>query len=129
MQYYGIKVGRLIGVFYIWARVEELTLGFPGQKQRGFATFEEAYLFAYGEPWDGPDDFFEIFHPDGWVARVAASDALLDEVAAAAPVPGEPGPEGGPNRLKVTYEGRSRTVLMTDEVEGLLYEGGVLPLS
>ena len=44
-KYYGVKNGKITGVFDTWAGCKDSVDGYPGAEYKGFATLEEAKLY------------------------------------------------------------------------------------
>jgi len=47
-KYYGVKVGRMPGVYNSWAECQKQVSGYPGAAFKGFATEQEAFNYVQG---------------------------------------------------------------------------------
>lgn len=48
-KFYGVKEGKVPGVYSEWSKVQEQINGYSGASYKGFSTEEEARIFVFGE--------------------------------------------------------------------------------
>lgn len=83
-KYYGVKKGKVTGVFQSWEACKKSIEGFSGAEYKGFGTYEEACAFAGVELVDGAPESTGHEQPakprlrtQGAVVDSAASDSLV----------------------------------------------------
>lgn len=42
MKYYAVRVGRIIGIYFLWKDCEAQTKGFPGSEFKAFTSIMDA---------------------------------------------------------------------------------------
>ncbi|MBE5893251.1 MAG: RNAse H family protein [Lachnospiraceae bacterium] len=83
-KYYGVKKGKVTGVFQSWEACKKSIEGFSGAEYKGFGTYEEACAFAGVELVDGATESTgheqpaeSRLHAQNVVADSRASDSLV----------------------------------------------------